>query len=448
MTRSQRVVIIGAGITGLTAAYWLVRRGFRVTVVEAGEGSGGLAGVFRIDGRPVDKYYHFICRGDQDLIDFSKEVGVFDKLAWREARTAYFVNGRTYDFNTPVELLLFGPIPFTSRLRFGLHVLWCQHLTSWRSLDRKPAKKWLIDTIGLKAYNAIWDPLLRIKFGASHEEISAAWIWHRIHRVATSRQSILGLNSYGFFKEGCFTLLDGLLASLEASGLFELRLESPVSQIAVEASGVQGVVSGRDDRFFPADAVVSTAAVPAFLQLVPSLGTYSEQLAAIEYLGVVCFVCELDRPFTGSFWLNVNDRALPINGIIETTNLNPRPDLRGAHLLYIPFYLHHSDLRWSFSDEQTYEECISALQTIHPGFDRSWVRNWWVFRDTHAQAVGHVGFGDSLPSHETPVKGLYLTDSSQYYPEDRTMSASVRLGRTVASLVALHLAGEGDRGSH
>jgi len=71
-----------------------------------------------------------------------------------------------------------------------------------------------------------------------------------------------------------------------------------------------------------------------------------------------------------------------------------------------------------------------------------------VFRDTHAQAVGHVGFGDSLPSHETPVKGLYLTDSSQYYPEDRTMSASVRLGRTVASLVALHLAGEGDRGSH
>jgi protoporphyrinogen oxidase len=73
-----------------------------------------------------------------------------------------------------MELLLFRPMPFISRLRLGLHVLSCQRMTSWQSLDKKPAKKWLIDAIGGKAYNAVWDPLLRIKFGASHEEISAA----------------------------------------------------------------------------------------------------------------------------------------------------------------------------------------------------------------------------------------------------------------------------------
>jgi protoporphyrinogen oxidase len=440
--RSQKVIIIGAGITGFTAAYQLVRKGFQVTVVEASAHSGGLAGVFQVNGRPVDKYYHFICRGDQDLIDFTRELGLLDKLAWREAGTAYFVNGRIYDFNTPLELLLFRPIPLISRLRFGLHVFACQHMTSWKSLDQIPAKKWLINAIGLKAYNAIWDPLLRIKFGASHEQISAAWIWHRIHRVARSRQSILGSNSYGFFEEGCFTLLDGILAWLEASGSFELQLGAPVSRIVVEDSSVQGVVAGPENQFLPADVVISTAAVPAFLELVPTLGHYSQQLASLRYLGVICFVCALDKPFTGNFWLNVNDPALPLNGIIETTNLNSRPDLRGTHLLYIPFYLDHSDPRWSFSDDEIRNDCFSALQTIHPGFDLSWVQNSWVFRDTYAQAVGHVGFADALPSHVTPVTGLYLTDSSQYYPEDRTLSASVRLARTVADLVTRHLLGE------
>ena len=41
----------------------------------------------------------------------------------------------------------------------------------------------------------------------------------------------------------------------------------------------------------------------------------------------------------------------------------------------------------------------------------------------------------SLSQYRTPVKGLYLTDSCQLHPDDRTVSNSIGLGKRVAQLV-------------
>ncbi|HEX8201394.1 MAG TPA: FAD-dependent oxidoreductase, partial [Isosphaeraceae bacterium] len=50
----RTVVIIGAGMGGLTAALRLARAGFRVTVVEARDGAGGLASGFEREGLAFD----------------------------------------------------------------------------------------------------------------------------------------------------------------------------------------------------------------------------------------------------------------------------------------------------------------------------------------------------------------------------------------------------------
>src|SRR5262249_43635490 len=46
----RSVAIIGAGITGLTAAFYLKRKGIPVTVYEAGERVGGVIRSLRRDG--------------------------------------------------------------------------------------------------------------------------------------------------------------------------------------------------------------------------------------------------------------------------------------------------------------------------------------------------------------------------------------------------------------
>ena len=52
------VVIVGAGFTGLAAAYDLTKKGFSVTVLESDDRVGGLAGSFEVNGHNLEKFYH------------------------------------------------------------------------------------------------------------------------------------------------------------------------------------------------------------------------------------------------------------------------------------------------------------------------------------------------------------------------------------------------------
>jgi len=47
-------------------------------------------------------------------------------------------------------------------------------------------RKWA----GNNAYEQVWRPLLKGKFGTRHEDISMAWLWGKIHLRTTSRSSI------------------------------------------------------------------------------------------------------------------------------------------------------------------------------------------------------------------------------------------------------------------
>jgi protoporphyrinogen oxidase len=431
----NQVVIIGAGLAGLSAAYDLTERGFRVIVLETAKQVGGLASSILIDGVPIERYYHFICRGDSDLVNLVYELGIGDKLHWRHAKTSYLYHGNMYGFSTPFDLLGFEPIPFSQRIRFGLNVVRSRYRKEWRSLDKITAKSWLIDQVGPQAYEVIWDPLLRVKFGASHSKVSAAWIWHRVNRVANSRPRLWEPDSLGYLEHGTATIIGALLDKLQQSNACQVRTGVSVDRIAVEGARATGVFLSQTGEYIPSAFIVSTVALPTLLSFLPPQGDYTERLSSIEYLGVVCMLLQLDRQFTDSFWVNINDPRISFNGIIEYTNLNPRPDLGRSHFVYIPFYLQPRDERWAFEDDQLYVEYTTALKLLNPEFDASWVKNWWVSRDQYGQAVCTVGFADIVPNHETPLGGLYITDSTQYYPEDRTISAAIRLGRRVARLI-------------
>jgi len=433
--KRDHVIIIGAGFAGLSAAYHMIRDGFRVTVVEASKEVGGLASSLLINGLPIERFYHFICWGDRDLIDLVYELGIGDKLKWRPAKTSYFYNHKMYEFTTPLDLLRFKPVPFVQRIRFGLNVIRSTYQKEWRNLDKQKAKSWLIDKVGRQAYEIMWDNLLRVKFGDFSEEISAAWIWHRIHRVAKSRQGMFKHISYGYLEKGCASVIKAVLDKLQQSDAFRLLPGVMVDRIVVKDSRVEGVYLSQTKEFIPAASVVSTVALPQFLKLLPLRSEYTDLLSSIKYLGVICMLLQLNKPLTNKFWVNINDPSISFNGIIEYTNLNPRRDLGENHFVYIPFYLSPVEERWTFVDEQLYTEYTTALKLLNPKFDASWVKNYWVTRVQYAQAVCTVGLADIMPSHETPIGGLYITDSTQYYPEDRTISAAIRLGRRVATLI-------------
>ena len=59
-----------------------------------------------------------------------------------------------------------------------------------------------------------------------------------------------------------------------------------------------------------------------------------------------------------------------------------------------------------------------------------------VFRDRFAQAICTTNFAQRIPPVRTPIAGLFLTDSTQLYPSDRTISGMFGQAKRVAELVA------------
>jgi len=182
----------------------------------------------------------------------------------------------------------------------------------------------------------------------------------------------------------------------------------------------------------PFDMVVSTIPLPYVVPLIPSLPADEKaRIAAIENVGVVCVLLKLKRPFSRNFWMNINDPRIEIPGLIEYSNLNP---LDGSVILYAPFYMPRTHPKYRRDFGAFIEETLAALQAIRPDFDRRDVIATTASRYDYSQTVCTPGFYAKLPAMRSQVAGLFLADTSHYYPEDRSISESLRLGAHLATL--------------
>jgi protoporphyrinogen oxidase len=424
----KRAVVIGGGPAGIKAAHALVKAGVEVTLLEGSQVLGGLASSFDVQGVRIERYYHFICKGDDHLVDTLEELGLVHLLRWRDSRMAYFVDGRLYPFLTPIELLRFSPLSLADRVRAGAAVKLAQRMKE-EDLAEERAIPWLKRMFGERAYRVIWEPLMRFKFAEHAPEISAAWIWARMVRLSRSRTSPWR-EELGYVVGGSKVVLEGLGRDFAARG-GRVVLGAAVERIRIEDGRASGVRV--DGETLPADAVISTATTSRFRQMAPELdGPYVEGLRRIPTIGIFCLFLRLARPVTPFFWVNTNDARVPFAGMIEYTNLNPLPELGGDTVLYVPQYLSADDPRYAQSDEEVLRRYTDALALIHPAFDRSWIKFSAVFRDRFAQPICLTDYRTTTPSVQTPIPNLFLTDSCQLHPHDRTISGSFGLGLEAA----------------
>lgn len=178
--KKRHVVVIGAGFTGLAAAYELARRGIKVTVLEKDDQIGGLAGSFKINGYHIEKFYHHFFNNDKYVIKLAKELGCENELLRCVTKTGIYFDRRFFKLSTPMDVLRFKPLSLLNRIRLGLLILRARRVKDWKHLDTITAEQWLLKLCGAEAYKIVWEPLLRGKFGPYASQVSAAWFWNKL----------------------------------------------------------------------------------------------------------------------------------------------------------------------------------------------------------------------------------------------------------------------------
>jgi len=427
-------VVIGAGFTGLAAAYQLTCLGMRVTLLEADAEVGGLAGCFEVNGERLEKFYHHWFVTDSHIMQLIKELGGEHDIVYRPTRTGMYFANNFFNLSAPLDVLRFKPLKFVDRIRLGALVLRARAVNEWKLLESVTAEQWLSKLGGKTVYRVVWEPLLRGKFGSHAPDISAVWFWNKLKLRGGSRDR-QGNEVLAYYRGGFAALARRMAEEITAKG-GEIRTGAAACALLVDCARVTGVKTARG--VIEADAVIATPALPIIADLLrPHLSAaYVDQLHKIQYLANLCVVLELDRSLSGTYWLNVNDPGFPFVGVIEHTNFESAATYGGRHIVYLSKYLAESDPLYAMSDGEMIEFTLPHLQRMFPDFARSWILASHVWRARFAQPIVKRGYRELIPSAETPLEGFYIATMAQIYPEDRGTNYAVREGRAIARKVS------------
>jgi len=394
-----RIAIAGGGISGLTCAYRLQQAGCAVTLFEAGATLGGLGRAFRHEGVALDRFYHVMLDSDTSLIRLVGELG--GRVRWVETGMGIHAGGRLHPMNSPGDLLRFSPLSIIQRLRTALGAAYLTRiLKDGRPLDQVSAASYLRRLFGDGAYQYLWEPMLRAKFGDWAEEVPAYWIWSRLNREKSGGPERKG------YPEGGYQWIADTLAQRLRDGGAEIRMETPAGDVS------DGRMCG--EAF---DAVIDT-----------------RPLRHLRYMGVVNVLLLLKQRLQPYYWSAVIDRTYPFQGVVETTHVL-RPEWTGGHhLVYLMNYCAADSAAYSAPEAELLDQCLTGLARLYADFQPQDCTAGYVFRAPHVEPVWPLGYLRGRPPVRVGERNFQCT-TAQLYPAVNAWNSCVAQAGAVAEEV-------------
>lgn len=440
----MKIGIVGAGAAGLAAAYHLGKQGHQVVVYEQAPFLGGQASTFMVGDAKLEKGYHHWFTSDTDIIDLTEEIGLGHQIRWIDSTVGTLYDGKIYNFVTPMDLLKFKPLSLIDRIRLGLTTLYLQRQKDYRKYEGITADEWLKKHVGRGGYEAFWEPMLRGKFGEEYyKQVSMVWVWGKVQTRVKSRGKSMIKEKLGYPIGSFEEIFEVLTDKIREQG-GEVHLSASVEKVLVTegcSTGLRVATKGEAATDQDFDAVISTTPSYLFPKLVAELPEdYLAKLNNARYMGAALLILIMDRPLSHVYWMNVADRSIPFVAVIEHTHLIESEHYGGKHVVYLSNYLTTESPMYKMDKQELLDEYIPHLKKINPQFDPSWIEESYHHRIGAAQPIVGINYSSQIPEHRTPIKGLYLANTTQIYPEDRGTNYSVRMGNEVADLVMGDLA--------
>ena len=428
-----KIGILGGGVTGLTAAFYLLREGHAVTLLESRSQVGGLATFFDFGPFCWDKFYHCILTTDEPLLQLIDDLGLSSEMRWTNTKVGFYTGKGLYSMSSTMDFLKFPPLSLWEKLRLGLGVLRASRIRDGKKLEGILVSDWLIKMFGRGNYEKMWGPLLKCKLGACREEASAAFIWATIFRLNSTRKKGSRKECLGYVRGGYRTVFGRLLEQIEKMGGV-VRTNMAVEKIESNPDGSLGVKTTATTYRF--DRVIATAPSHVLEKLIPELSyDYKQRLNEVKYLGMVCVVLLLKRKLTPYYTTNLTEQSVPFTGVIEMTSLISLDETAGRHLVYLPKYTAPGDPLFDASDEDVWNLFRRSFIQMFPNLEESDIERRFVFRERLVQPLPVLHYSDRVPPMETNVPGLLVANTTQIVNSTLNNNEMVKISRTAVDLL-------------
>lgn len=425
----MKIAIIGAGFTGLSAAYQLVKEGHAVTVFEKDPQPGGLAIGYQEKEWEwsLEKHYHHWFTNDNFVLDLAKEIDF--PVIIKTPKSSFYIDGNQYQFDSPKSILSFPKIPFFDRFRMAaVFAVLFRFNPFWKPLEKFKVSTVVPQLIGKRAYEMLWKPQLVNKMGKYADNISLVWFWARIKKRTTS---------LAYPQGGFLNFAKALVTTIEKKGgkvMFRVAV-TKLKDDEKETSITWQTSTGREktEKF---DKIIVTVPSFLFLKITPQLPeAYRASMVKLQGLSATNLVLRLKKPFfrDNTYWLSICDKDAPIMAIIEHTNFMDKAHYNNESILYLGNYAFTDDkLDW---DKAKMLKVYNAyLKKINPDYEKNLIA-YEFFKAPFAQPIVPINYSRVLPKMITPLPNVLLANIEQVYPWDRGTNYAVELGEKVAKMI-------------
>jgi len=294
------VLVIGAGVAGLTCAWRLQQRGHIVHVIEREAVPGGRMRSERVGDFVVDRGAQFIASGYTRLHRVAEEIGIADRIRpVALARNALLRDGRLVsgDYDSPLAFLRSPLLSARAKARLP-RILWevwrnrrildPMHPERAAGIDREDLARYLRRVVGAENLDYLFGPALSSTFDSDPEDLSGAFALLTLRFVL------------GGFALQCFEGGMGLFTKTLAEGL-RVRTACEVIAVESEAGGARVRYRGpAGEREALADAAVVAVPGTCVAPICPRLTREEEHFfAGVHYVrGMITFLLLEKAPAT------------------------------------------------------------------------------------------------------------------------------------------------------
>lgn len=420
----MKIAILGGGITGLTAAYYLAEKGHQVTILEKEKILGGLASGFK--GKNwnwnLERTYHHLFASDSDILNFAKEIE-FNKIYFRKPLTSslFIVDKKlsAFPLDTPIDLLKFPLLSLVDKLRAGIIIILLKLSPFLPIYKKMTSEEFLKKTMGNSVWNILWEQLFRGKFGKYAGIISSSFIWARINK----RTKSLGYIEGGF--QSFIDYIENKLTSLHVKTLTGYEIK------AIKKRGEKFVINGN-----VYDKVISTLPTPVLVRLTSNIFSekYLSHFSKLKYLHAITLILETDKPILEKiYWLNICTEKIPFMVLAQQTNFVSKKNYNNNYISYVGWYVDKNDEKLKMKSEELIKIVLPHLRKISNFKFR--ILNSFLFKAPWAQPIFDKEFEKNKPDFITPNKNFFVANLDMTYPYDRGTNYAVKLGKEVAKMI-------------
>jgi protoporphyrinogen oxidase len=408
----RKVVILGAGPAGVSAAWRLTKLGYRVTVLERDGAVGGMGRTINVGEYSVDFGPHtFHIRDTPESKEILNTITPFfgENPLTLVRGTRVLLRGKEYVYPLEIMQVLFGVSPLLSA-----RIIWDYSLATLKSFFA-PAKKedsfeeWGVRNLGRTLYDLCFGIYSARVWGLPTSQISSK----QAQRVAKLNLTNIILRTLGikadpatyftkyfYPREGISQLYEGMAKEIAAAGN-QIYLNAPAIRIERDGDQAKRVIYTMNgaDHSVDCDILLSTLPLPVLANMMsPALPpSVVEHAAKLRYRSLKLIYIALKRPqLTDYHWVYLLDEQFRVNRMSEQKNVSPDMVPADRTILCIELSLWKEEPLWNASDEEIYRIALRDLMKMGYGVNESEVDTYYVTQIPTAYPVYELNFEDHL----------------------------------------------------